>query len=168
MAIMTLSSLSLSLLLLMFIMLQPLSLGLCIMALSTSLCILIGLISSSWYGYILFLIYIGGLLVMFAYVSALAPNNFFSSIKAISLFLTTILVFLMLTSTLYTMDLKFMEYCGSLYSSKTMHSSGRMLISPSNMSLMIILGVILLINLLAVVKICYYQQGPLRSHMDLK
>nr|YP_009318345.1 NADH dehydrogenase subunit 6 [Angaria delphinus]AOZ71826.1 NADH dehydrogenase subunit 6 [Angaria delphinus] len=168
MTIAMLSSLSLSLLLLMFIMLQPLSLGLCIMALSTSLCALISFTLSSWYGYILFLIYIGGLLVMFAYVSALAPNNFFSSIKAISLFLVAILFFLVMISTLYTTDLKFMEYSDSLCSLKTMNSSGRMLISPSNMSLMIILGVILLVNLLAVVKICYYQQGPLRSHMDLK
>jgi hypothetical protein len=35
---------------------------------------------------------------------------------------------------------------------------------PSRVSIMVGLGVILLLNLLVIVKICYYQQGPLRQH----
>jgi hypothetical protein len=44
-------------------------------------------------------------------------------------------------------------------------SIGRKLVVPSRISIMVGLGIILLLNLLAVVKICYYQQGPLRQHI---
>nr|AHA85000.1 NADH dehydrogenase subunit 6 [Lunella aff. cinerea STW-2013] len=162
------SSLCLSVLFLMPSMVQPLSLGLCIMIFSAVASIFLGMAMSSWYSYVLFLVYVGGLLVMFAYVSALAPNNFFSSLKSVVLFLLVfILIFLML-SFLYTPDPKFLIWVDQLSLSKKSFSSGEMIINPSESSVVIFLGIILLINLLAVVKVCYYQQGPLRSHFELK
>nr|QIQ23135.1 NADH dehydrogenase subunit 6 [Rochia nilotica] len=168
MNVVVICSACLSLLFLMPLMAQPLSLGLCIMILSSFSCILLGVMTSSWYGYILFLIYVGGLLVMFAYVSALAPNNFFSSAK--SLFGGFIILVLMLSilGLVSVPASSFMVSNLNVSMSKITASFGGTIVSPSSISLMILMGVVLLINLLAVVKVCYYQQGPLRSHFELK
>nr|YP_010281938.1 NADH dehydrogenase subunit 6 [Turbo cornutus]UKH51317.1 NADH dehydrogenase subunit 6 [Turbo cornutus] len=168
MSVIVISSLCFSLLFLMPSMIQPLSLGLSIMVFSVFICILLGITMASWYSYILFLVYVGGLLVMFAYVSALAPNNFFSSLKSIiGLLISFIVVFLMLVF-LYVPDFSFLMWVDEFSDYKTNFCSGKMVVSPSNSSVIIFLGTVLLINLLAVVKICYYQQGPLRSHLELK
>nr|AUI11299.1 NADH dehydrogenase subunit 6 [Clanculus margaritarius] len=168
MSVMIILSLCVSLVLMMPSMMQPLSLGLCVMVLSVFFCIMIGLSVSSWYGYVLFLVYVGGLLVMFAYVSALAPNNFFSSAKSVLGFFVIFCLSLAGVSVFYFVDLNVMSEVSSFGYMKSMASSGSMVVSPSSMSLVIILGTVLLINLLAVVKVCYYQQGPLRFHSELK
>nr|ARI50063.1 NADH dehydrogenase subunit 6 [Margarites vorticiferus] len=167
MSIVVISSLCMSLMVLMPSMAQPLSLGLCVMVLSVMSCIMVGLFTASWYGYVLFLVYVGGLLVMFAYVSALAPNTFFSSAKAFVAFFCSFLVLFIGFFMVFTPD--FSSLLVSNYVDGKMFSmSGSMLVSPSSVSLLIVLGIVLLVNLLAVVKVCYYQQGPLRSHLELK
>nr|ARI50050.1 NADH dehydrogenase subunit 6 [Steromphala umbilicaris] len=168
MSLMVVLSLCFSLIFMMPSMLQPLSLGLCVMSLSMALCVLLGLVGSSWYGYVLFLVYVGGLLVMFAYVSALAPNNFFSSIKSVFGFVLMFVVGCLMVSTLYFVESGFISSLVVFDEGKTVVSSGMMIVSASSMCLVIILGSVLLLNLLAVVKVCYYQQGPLRFHSDLK
>nr|YP_009417601.1 NADH dehydrogenase subunit 6 [Steromphala umbilicaris]AQD17685.1 NADH dehydrogenase subunit 6 [Steromphala umbilicaris]AQD17698.1 NADH dehydrogenase subunit 6 [Steromphala umbilicaris] len=168
MSLMVVLSLCFSLIFMMPSMLQPLSLGLCVMSLSIGLCVLLGLVGSSWYGYVLFLVYVGGLLVMFAYVSALAPNNFFSSIKSVFGFVLMFVIGCVMVSTLYFVDSGFISGLVSFTENKNVVSSGMMIIGASSMCLVIVLGSVLLLNLLAVVKVCYYQQGPLRFHSDLK
>lgn len=54
-----------------------------------SFVILINLLSSAWYGYLLFLIYIGGLLVLFIYICIIRSNTIFKvEISQIVLLLT--------------------------------------------------------------------------------
>lgn len=168
MSLIILFSICLSLIFLMPTLIQPLRLGLCIIFLSALSCVLLGLTISSWFGYVLFLVFVGGLLVIFAYVSALTPNNYFSSIKPFIIFIIyALIIFLfclpsaMLTPTVLT-------WRNLLSVKKTVLLSGQLLVNPRRVSLIVILGTILLINLLAVVKICYYQQGPLRPHSELK
>nr|AOV83582.1 NADH dehydrogenase subunit 6 [Phasianella australis] len=144
---------------------QPLSLGLCIMSLSITLCLFISFSATSWYAYILFLIYVGGLLVMFAYVSALMPNNKFSGHFFPVLILLSLL-FLMIFSALYFMDLSDLSWQNTLSATKARHHLGGFLMDPKTISITIILGLILLLNLVAVVKICNPSEksGPLRPH----
>nr|YP_009231991.1 NADH dehydrogenase subunit 6 [Tegula lividomaculata]AMA07352.1 NADH dehydrogenase subunit 6 [Tegula lividomaculata] len=168
MSLIVVCSFCFSLLFLMPMMMQPLSLGLCIMLLTGLSCVLLGVVMSSWYGYVLFLVYVGGLLVMFAYVSALAPNTFFSSVKSIVswafsfIFVSTMLIIF------YVPDFSFLGWLDQLATEKTIVSSGNIIVAPSMINVIIVLGAVLLVNLLAVVKVCYYQQGPLRSHSELK
>nr|YP_009231978.1 NADH dehydrogenase subunit 6 [Bolma rugosa]AMA07326.1 NADH dehydrogenase subunit 6 [Bolma rugosa] len=168
MSVIVISSMCFSLLFLMPSMVQPLSLGLCIMMFSVLICVLLGVVMASWYSYILFLVYVGGLLVMFAYVSALAPNNFFSSLKSVVSFLVVFITVSFMLFFLYIPDFSFLSWENDLTSYKSSFSSGKGVINPSSASVVIFLGTVLLINLLAVVKVCYYQQGPLRSHFELK
>nr|DBA44234.1 TPA_asm: NADH dehydrogenase subunit 6 [Cyathermia naticoides] len=157
-------SLALSFFFVLPTMMHPLSVGLCIMLCSLVSCFLVGLLNYSWFGFILFLIFVGGLLVMFAYVSALSPNVYFSGMNLIFGFfiLWTLVTFIFLnlffSDSLLTSDL----FSQSFSFGKS--SLGEKLVSSSCVSVMIGLGVVLLLNLLAVVKICYYQQGPLREH----
>lgn len=160
-------SILLALIFTMPIMIQPLSLGLCIMGISLFWCVLLGLTYSSWFSYVLFLIYVGGLLVMFVYVAALAPNTLFSSLKSIvgiaatSVFLLTLIFFLTPKDLSFLYDNLSLDY----YSESI--KTGIIIVSSSNIRILIGLGLILLINLLAVVKVCYYQQGPLRPYNEL-
>nr|YP_010277819.1 NADH dehydrogenase subunit 6 [Neripteron violaceum]UHY94496.1 NADH dehydrogenase subunit 6 [Neripteron violaceum] len=160
-------SMLLALIFAMPMMMQPLSLGLCIMGISLFWCVLLGLTYSSWFSYVLFLIYVGGLLVMFVYVAALAPNTLFSSLKSL-VGITTVSALLFPMILIYTpKDLSFLYDNLSLeYYSENM-KTGILMISSSNISMLIGLGLILLMNLLAVVKVCYYQQGPLRPYNEL-
>nr|ANZ03426.1 NADH dehydrogenase subunit 6 [Theodoxus fluviatilis] len=161
------SSLLLSLIFSMPMMMQPFSLGLCIMAISLFWCILLGFTYSSWFSYVLFLIYVGGLLVMFVYVAALAPNTLFSSLKSLTSTMSAAFVLFIIIISLTSKDLSFLyDTLSSDYCNESM-KTGILMTSSSNISMLIGLGLILLMNLLAVVKVCYYQQGPLRPYNEL-
>ena len=145
------------------LMAQPLSLGLSIIFSTILLCVLVGMFLSSWYGYILFLIYVGGLLVMFAYVAALSPNSLFGGMGPF-LFLVAgqaavlPIVFRSSFSELSNVSLLLEEQRAL----KSIKISGIELVSPQMVSILVGLAIILLINLVVVVKICYYQHRTLR------
>nr|QBC73199.1 NADH dehydrogenase subunit 6 [Peltospira smaragdina] len=157
-------SLSTSFFFIMPVMMHPLSLGLCILLCSLSVCLLIGALSYSWFGFILFLIFVGGLLVMFAYVSALTPNVYFSGSGPILWFFFLWILSMFVFFSVPFFDSVIVENFLSNIMSIFFSSMGEKLVFPSRVSIMLGLGIILLLNLLAVVKICYYQQGPLRQH----
>ena len=144
------------------LMAQPLSLGLSIMVSSLFLCTLTALTLSSWYAYILFLIYVGGLLVIFAYVAALSPNVLFSGSGPLFFFISTFTLLLGLLYLVPFPDLATLRSIEAVPVIKTLKSYGCQLVSEGSAFILIGLGLILLINLVAVVKICYYQHASLR------
>lgn len=144
---------------------QPLSLGLSIIFSTIFLCVLVALYLSSWYGYILFLIYVGGLLVIFAYVAALSPNVLFGGAAP--------LAFLAASQTVLPLILFFRDFIDlsqlTVLSGEReffigLKTCGIELVSPSVISVLIGLATILLVNLVVVVKICYYQHATLRPY----
>nr|DBA44302.1 TPA_asm: NADH dehydrogenase subunit 6 [Peltospira operculata] len=157
-------SLSVSFFFIMPVMMHPLSLGLSIMLCSLSICLLIGALGSGWFGFILFLIFVGGLLVMFAYVSALTPNVFFHGMNLTYWFFLLWLIVAFVFSSVFFFDLVLVTDSLENGMSFFYSSMGEKLVVPSRVSILLGLGIILLLNLLAIVKICYYQQGPLRQH----
>nr|WIM50676.1 NADH dehydrogenase subunit 6 [Conus ventricosus] len=155
-------TLTFSTLLILPMMSQPLSLGLIIMISTLFMCLVSGMTISVWYGYILFLIYVGGLLVMFAYVAALSPNVLFGGLTPL---FSVMMFFPLLFLFFYFYFFKDSPYLSfESYFSKFMYLKmyGVELISPYMISVLIGLGTILLINLIVVAKICYYQQASLR------
>nr|YP_009131237.1 NADH dehydrogenase subunit 6 [Cryptochiton stelleri]AIA77086.1 NADH dehydrogenase subunit 6 [Cryptochiton stelleri] len=163
MTLILLLSLIISLCFSMPLMTQPISLAVLLLLLSLYVASLIFFGSSAWFGYILFLIYIGGLLVMFVYITTLIPNSVFKK-QFTKLFfpLNTIFWFLMINLT---------EFTGLMLeeSSKTsnmwgafFNNLGYSLFSPFNLMMIISLALILFFVLICVVKICYFSNGPLR------
>nr|YP_010735470.1 NADH dehydrogenase subunit 6 [Deroceras laeve]WEI33061.1 NADH dehydrogenase subunit 6 [Deroceras laeve] len=53
---------------------NPMMIGILLLALSFLMVVQIGFLISSWYAYILFLVYVGGLLVMFIYICMISSN----------------------------------------------------------------------------------------------
>nr|YP_010241745.1 NADH dehydrogenase subunit 6 [Strombus pugilis]QTI82433.1 NADH dehydrogenase subunit 6 [Strombus pugilis] len=160
-------SITTSILFLLPLMAQPLSLGLVIMLLTLMMCCLSALLISSWYGYILFLIYVGGLLVMFAYVAALSPNVLFSGGYPVMLFALMIPLLFIIFYMYPFIDLSSLNYASLYADYSNLKTYGVELVSPEMISVLIGLGLILLINLVVVVKICYYQHASLRPFSEM-
>nr|QHD26810.1 NADH dehydrogenase subunit 6 [Melo melo] len=157
-----LMSLSFSSLLILPLMMQPLSLGLTIMLSTLFMCMVSSMTLSSWYGYILFLIYVGGLLVMFAYVAALSPNVLFGSGMPLLVFCLFTILFSVTIWFYPFIDLSFIDNVNNYSNFMLVKVFGVEMVSPHMISILIGLALILLINLIVVVKICYYQRASLR------
>nr|YP_010579373.1 NADH dehydrogenase subunit 6 [Thalamita integra]UEV85605.1 NADH dehydrogenase subunit 6 [Thalamita integra] len=145
---------------------HPLSMGLTLLIQTILISLTAGLSTYSyWFSYILFMIFLGGMLVLFIYVTSLASNESFSfsySTLAISL----IVLFSLLPITLIW-DYFFNSFTAQLpLSSMNMEASNVFIISwiysinLMNFTLFII--VYLLLTLIVVVKITNLFKGPLR------
>nr|YP_009509704.1 NADH dehydrogenase subunit 6 [Antarctoneptunea aurora]AXF46320.1 NADH dehydrogenase subunit 6 [Antarctoneptunea aurora] len=159
-------SMTLSTLLMLPLMTQPLSLGLVIMMSTLFMCFISAITLSSWYGYILFLIYVGGLLVMFAYVAALSPNVLFGKGTPMLCFFLLVLPLATIFYFYPLVDLSSIDYLHTFSELKFLKMYGIEMVSPQMISILIGLAIILLINLIVVVKICYYQHASLRPFND--
>nr|QGN05594.1 NADH dehydrogenase subunit 6 [Lucanus maculifemoratus taiwanus] len=121
---------------------------------------------SFWYSYIMFLIMVGGMLVLFMYMTSVASNEKFSFSWT-----TMILIALGLTSViLIQMNDYWMGFTKTINMEKMSNlkpfffSLNKFLNEPSY-SLSIILIIYLLITLIAVIKIINIKSGPIR-HMN--
>nr|WMC20898.1 NADH dehydrogenase subunit 6 [Helicocranchia sp. n SB-2022] len=163
MSLLLMVSLGFSLSSICLMVIQPLSLGFMLSLLTLFISGLMGMIIFSWYGYLLFLVYIGGLLVMFMYVISLIPNLIFISSKV---FMYTFVIFfgflvmnLFVSKEFISIDMKSFSLFD--YSAMSMYG-GSMIMMYDNFMCYLLLGVVLLFLLISVVKICYYCEGPLR------
>merc|ERR1712198_806681 len=72
---------------------HPLAIGLALLSQTILICLITGLSSSSfWFSYILFLIFLGGILVLFIYVTSLASNEMFTPSITIAFVFTRVLL----------------------------------------------------------------------------
>nr|YP_009503309.1 NADH dehydrogenase subunit 6 [Splendrillia sp. 1 MNHN IM 2013-9619]AXA45281.1 NADH dehydrogenase subunit 6 [Splendrillia sp. 1 MNHN IM 2013-9619] len=159
-------SLSFSSLLMLPLMNQPLNLGLVIMMSTLWMCVVSAITLSSWYSYILFLIYVGGLLVMFAYVAALSPNVLFGKSTPMLFFLTMSVLFMVVMFFFPIVDSSSTSDIYSYNTLKFLKTYSAEMVSPQMVSILVGLAIILLINLIVVVKICYYQRASLRPYQN--
>nr|YP_010148850.1 NADH dehydrogenase subunit 6 [Unio mancus]QQV69754.1 NADH dehydrogenase subunit 6 [Unio mancus] len=138
---------------------HPLPLGIMILLLAFLNCALIATISP-WYSYMLFFIFIGGMLIMFAYIASLSPNMTFSvnnPLMPIMLTITSLFSFsnLKLTSN-YQTDAEL----ASSINDTTLTLS--FLYTDNGITSVILLACMLLFTLVASVKICKPKMGALR------
>lgn len=132
---------------------SPLSLGLSILILSLLLAFSINFSLLSWFSFLIFLIYIGGILVIFAYFAALQPNQ---HIKILPIILTSSLIsflFILLSP----------QFLASPFTTDPNSLPVIFLFSHTNRPIYISLALILFLTLVAVVKITHLGIGPLRS-----
>nr|YP_010460802.1 NADH dehydrogenase subunit 6 [Statilia flavobrunnea]AND97194.1 NADH dehydrogenase subunit 6 [Statilia sp. FY-2016a]UUF67551.1 NADH dehydrogenase subunit 6 [Statilia flavobrunnea] len=145
---------------------HPLSMGLILFLQAINMCLISGFMSVSfWFSYILLLIYLGGMLVLFMYVTSLASNEMFFYSNKIFI---TILFFPIMFTFIYYMNFNFPL---NLY--ETMENSFIMNITSNNFLLKmynqpinmitLLIASYLFLTLIAVVKIINIFEGPLRQ-----
>nr|YP_010516636.1 NADH dehydrogenase subunit 6 [Hulodes caranea]UXN44137.1 NADH dehydrogenase subunit 6 [Hulodes caranea] len=153
---------------------NPLSMGLMILMQTLLMCLLSGmLIKTYWFSYILFLTFMGGLLVLFIYVSSIASNELFKPSFNTKLFIMFFFFILIFSTFLWFDNLYWMNF--SLNSDMNNFFSLNMFINNDNkinlsklynnqtFMIMLMLIIYLFITLIAVVKITNIFYGPLRS-----
>lgn len=108
---------------------------------------------SSWYAFLIFLIYVGGILVIFAYFTATSPNQQITSIKKIirSISINFILSVFIIRK-IYAEDIYMPQ-----------HQQLITIFIKENIFTLIIITLILLITIVIVVKLSSSSKGPLRT-----
>nr|ALO76309.1 NADH deshydrogenase subunit 6 [Rhagium mordax] len=152
----------------MFLFLNhPLSFGLILLIQTISISMMTGIMNLNfWFSYILFLIMIGGMLILFIYMTSIASNEKFKfSYKISMLMMMFILIMLMslLTDT-YSLEMNLNSYdlINQNYIMNNNFSLSKFLNWPSNMIIYMMI-IYLLMTLIMVVKITKIKSGPLRQ-----
>nr|QZH78999.1 NADH dehydrogenase subunit 6 [Euconocephalus pallidus] len=150
---------------------HPLAMTLMIILQTLFVCLFTGLSTSSfWFSYVLFLVFLGGMLVLFIYITSLASNEMFS-LPIKSLLITAMLITLsLLTSSILDHSFQFnlsndmMTSAASMLATQT--DSTYLLIklynNPTNSITLMLVGYLLL-TLIVIVKITNIFYGPLRQ-----
>nr|WHL46549.1 NADH dehydrogenase subunit 6 [Chionarctia nivea] len=153
---------------------NPLSMGLMILSQTLTICLISGmLIKTYWFSYILFLIFLGGLLVLFIYVSSIASNELFKpSFNFKMMFILFIFLLIMLQffyfNNLFWLNLSFNSDMDNLFLFDSFINNENKinltkLYNNQTFMIMMMLIIYLFITLIAVVKITNIFYGPLRS-----
>nr|AKF78843.1 NADH dehydrogenase subunit 6 [Euryomma sp. SMD-2015] len=149
---------------------HPLAMGLTLLIQTTLMCLISGLMTKTfWFSYILFLVFLGGMLVLFIYVTSLASNEMFSF--SIKLLIISISIFMMSMMILFFIDKNLLLQYSNIeinvisnmntFITENSLSLNKLYNYPTNL-LTILLMNYLLITLIAVVKITNLYKGPLR------
>nr|YP_009919114.1 NADH dehydrogenase subunit 6 [Cataclysta lemnata]QMP96707.1 NADH dehydrogenase subunit 6 [Cataclysta lemnata] len=154
---------------------HPLSMGLMILMQTIMVSIISSMmIKTYWFSYILFLTFLGGLLVLFIYVSSMAPNEMFKisfNMKLIFM-ISTCLIIIISYLNFYNMKWINLNINNSemnnffnvyLFFNNENKINLSKLYNNKTFMLMIMMMLYLFITLVAVVKITNIFYGPLRS-----
>nr|YP_009236792.1 NADH dehydrogenase subunit 6 [Telchinia lycoa]AMJ17256.1 NADH dehydrogenase subunit 6 [Telchinia lycoa] len=171
---MFLSALIFFLCLFMFFINHPLSMGMMILGQTLLVCTLSGmLINTYWFSYILFLIFLGGLLVLFIYVSSIASNELFEItlinkiLFTLSIFYSIIIMFYFKNNlswmNFYFNDEMMNFFNNFLFFGNEYNFNLSKLYDEQTYFLMFLLIIYLFITLIAVIKVTNMSFGPLRS-----
>nr|YP_010236189.1 NADH dehydrogenase subunit 6 [Desmomyia sinensis]QTD82963.1 NADH dehydrogenase subunit 6 [Desmomyia sinensis] len=152
-------------------MTHPLAMGLVLLLQTLLICLITGLFTKTfWFSYILFLIFLGGMLVLFIYVTSLASNEMFSfSMKTFTISLMFLMFIMMFFFIMDSSLINNMFINNEMYNLNIMNSYikenslnlNKLYNFPSNMITLLLINYLLL-TLIAVVKITNIFYGPLR------
>nr|YP_009379196.1 NADH dehydrogenase subunit 6 [Kiwa tyleri]ARQ27019.1 NADH dehydrogenase subunit 6 [Kiwa tyleri] len=148
---------------------HPLAMGLTLLVQTTLISITSGLVNKTfWFSYLLFLIFLGGMLVLFIYVSSLASNeqfilnNYFLFIIFFLLLLFLFFFFMMDPLLLNNkIQISYSSFIYPLNSSMLSELTSTLYNSPSMMLTLFIISYLLL-TLLIIVKIMMIFSSPLQ------
>nr|YP_008993152.2 NADH dehydrogenase subunit 6 [Vestalis melania]AFM83576.2 NADH dehydrogenase subunit 6 [Vestalis melania] len=141
------------------------AMGVLLMSQAITICFITNnMAQNAWYSYILFLVFLGGLLVLFIYLTSVASNELFGgknytmSVLGGSALMPTLFVVLVTDPMLFNNS---SEDSNSTWSGEDLTMTSMYSYPYMNITVVIILY--LLLALLAVVKITESHIGPLRS-----
>nr|APX40080.1 NADH dehydrogenase subunit 6 [Orestia punctipennis] len=149
----------------MILMKHPLTCGMILMFQTILIALITGMMNYNfWYSYILFLIMIGGLLILFLYMTSIASNEKFKFNN--KLFLLTLMSLLLMIS-LFLLDHFYFNYLNQISDTKinmmtNSISMNKYLNFPNNF-MMIMMIIYLFLTLIAIVKITNFSYGSMRQ-----
>nr|UQJ75115.1 NADH dehydrogenase subunit 6 [Neotermes sp.] len=146
-------------------MTHPLAMGLVLLLQTMMTCLISGLMHQSfWFQYILFMVFVGGMLVLFIYMASLASNEMFSlSMKMMMMAAAMIMMMSMIKDQTTTNSKETSMYNLTVTSSDEIILMTSSLYNQPNGMMTILMAMYLLMTLIVVVKVTNVSSGPLRQ-----
>nr|AMN09039.1 NADH dehydrogenase subunit 6 [Pedicia sp. ZK-2016] len=165
------ASCSLAMSLMFMQMKHPLAMGIILLIQTFLICLMTGSFAKTfWFSYVLFLVFLGGMLVLFIYVTSLASNEMFMfSMKLFMTMMTIIImmwiIIMMMDSSIITSMMMNNEMMSNmnmeLYITENSINLNKLYNFPTNMITLLLINYLFL-TLIIIVKITNNFQGPLR------
>nr|URX52835.1 NADH dehydrogenase subunit 6 [Bifiditermes rogierae] len=142
---------------------HPLAMGMMLLMQTMMMCLISGLMHQSfWFQYILFMVFVGGMLVLFIYVASLASNEMFSLSTKMMMTAAPLLIMSTMIKEWNTTDNKESIPYNPATENEIITMTENMYNHPSGW-LTIFMALYLLLTLIVVVKITNVSSGPLRQ-----
>ena len=119
-------------------------------------------ITNSWFAFVLFIVYITGLLVLFRYIISIRPNSYYTKKRYNKTNIRLIALLSVIALTPYSSKIIINPIKGE----KRFEQDVTQIFNSLRIRLFWIIGVILLIALLIAVTICYKSAKPMRSYIE--
>nr|APX39452.1 NADH dehydrogenase subunit 6 [Chrysolina hyperici] len=150
----------------MFLM-HPMSLGLILLLQTIMISVITGMMNYNfWFSYILFLIMVGGMLILFMYMTSVASNEKFkfstNIMKLIILSMTFIILFTITDQFYYSFHMNMIDLMNQNFFKNMNLSMNKYMNFPNNLIIYMMI-LYLFITLIMVVKITSFSYGPLRQ-----
>nr|AWB98963.1 NADH dehydrogenase subunit 6 [Anopheles peryassui] len=150
---------------------HPLSMGLMLLTQTFLTCLLTGIyVKTFWFSYILFLIFLGGMLILFIYVTSLSSNEMFTmsfNLTLLSSFIFFIITFIfiildksLIEQFIMNMEMEKFSFNNNLINENILFLN-KMYNFPTNLITLLLINYLFL-TLLVTVKITKKFYGPLR------
>nr|YP_010865978.1 NADH dehydrogenase subunit 6 [Cerapanorpa dubia]WGT92263.1 NADH dehydrogenase subunit 6 [Cerapanorpa dubia] len=152
---------------------HPLAMGLILLIQTLLICMISGLVTKTfWFSYILFLVFLGGMLILFIYMTSLASNEMFTfSFKltfiAIFSIMTSIMMFFIIDQNLWifnfmNFDMEIMNKISFLNMNENSLNLTKLYNFPTSFITIMLINYLFL-TLIVIVKITNIFYGPLRQ-----
>nr|YP_010865991.1 NADH dehydrogenase subunit 6 [Panorpa fulvastra]WGT92276.1 NADH dehydrogenase subunit 6 [Panorpa fulvastra] len=152
---------------------HPLAMGLVLLIQTLLICLITGLISKTfWFSYILFLVFLGGMLILFIYMTSLASNemfNFSSKLTLLTIFviMISIMMFFILDQNMWifnftNFDMENLTKISFLNTNEDSLNMTKLYNFPTSFMTIMLINYLFL-TLIVVVKITNIFYGPLRQ-----
>jgi len=149
---------------------HPLAIGFILLVQTLAICLITGIIHERfWFSYILFLVFLGGMLVLFIYITSLASNEIFNfSFKLTTLIKALTLLIITIRLIIDNIEFTFIinnEFLNSIFNSalkENFESINKLYNFPTNIVTLMLINY-LLFTMIVVVKITNFFCGPLRN-----
>nr|WNL54326.1 NADH dehydrogenase subunit 6 [Amitermes foreli]WNL54339.1 NADH dehydrogenase subunit 6 [Amitermes foreli] len=140
---------------------HPMAMGLMLLIQTTMVCLISGtMYSSFWFSYILFMIMIGGMLVLFMYMTSLASNEMFSPSNKMLMATLMLLPALMYTMPTVTNNKEMNEH--NTMMENEILTTTTVMYNQMMGTMTTLLVLYMLLTLIVVVNIINVTKGPLR------
>nr|YP_010987608.1 NADH dehydrogenase subunit 6 [Ochthephilus vulgaris]WON66027.1 NADH dehydrogenase subunit 6 [Ochthephilus vulgaris] len=143
---------------------HPLSMGFALLMQVISISLLTNyFMISPWFSYILFLVMVGGMLILFIYMTSLASNEKFKFSLNLTMTIIVMNMVMMLMNFLFKNNLNMLINHLNFSKINMFNINMSKFFLPPTYYTIIIIIIYLLITLIAVVKITNFSMGPLRQ-----